>query len=291
MSTGNVHWTKRDDGSAVDLEVLKRKSWPGLTAHFVRIPAPVTYEFKLESSTHYIALHDLYRVDGETIVSGLPPSHSKDLRNKLAFIPAGCACEGWTKIDKSATLIIVTIDQSALSRTSVDLAALPPRIDFDDRMLRWVMLRFQALLDNPSDDIPGYAETLAELLTFDLRRATLASPGADAAPSGLTAKQIQLVTEYMDNHLMEKTTVSELASLLELTRYHFIRSFKQTTGVPPHQFMIRRRVDRAIELLRARTTSIADVADKTGFGSSIQLTRAFRRVVGTTPSAFRRNGR
>jgi AraC family transcriptional regulator len=286
-----VNWTKRSDGSAVDLEVLKRKSWSGITAHFVRIPAPVTYEFKLSSTDHYIALHDLYRVDGETIVSGLPPSHAKDLRNKIAFIPAGCECEGWTKIDKPATLVIATIDQAALPRKSVDLTTLPPRIDFDDRMLRWVMLRFQALLDNPSDDIPGYAETLAELLAFDLRRATLGNARTDMAPCGLTAQQIQLVTEYMDNHLTEKTTVSELAALLELTRYHFIRSFKQTTGIPPHQFMIRRRVDRAIELLRARTTSIADVADKTGFGSSIQLTRAFRRVVGTTPSAFRRNGR
>ena len=79
------------------------------------------------------------------------------------------------------------------------------------------------------------------------------------------------------------------AKLVGLTRFHFIRAFKQAAGVPPHQFMIRRRVDRAQELLAERNTSIAEVADRTGFGSSIQMTRAFRRVIGTTPSAVRRS--
>ena len=60
-------------------------------------------------------------------------------------------------------------------------------------------------------------------------------------------------------------------------------------GIPPHQFMIRLRVDRAKEMLAEGDLSIAEVASQTGFGSPIQLTRAFRRVVGTTPSAFRRD--
>ncbi|MBX9826337.1 MAG: helix-turn-helix transcriptional regulator, partial [Xanthobacteraceae bacterium] len=71
--------------------------------------------------------------------------------------------------------------------------------------------------------------------------------------------------------------------------FHFIRSFKQAAGIPPHQFMIRLRVDRAKEMLAEGDLSIAEVASQTGFGSPIQLTRAFRRVVGTTPSAFRRD--
>jgi AraC family transcriptional regulator len=53
--------------------------------------------------------------------------------------------------------------------------------------------------------------------------------------------------------------------------------------------MIRLRVDRAKEMLAEGDLSIAEVASQTGFGSPIQLTRAFRRVVGTTPSAFRRD--
>src|SRR5476649_2326541 len=80
MSGWNVQWNNRAGGVAIDLDVLKRKSWRGITAHMVRITAPVAYDFKLSSSLNYVALHDLYRVDGETIVSGLPPSFAKDLR-------------------------------------------------------------------------------------------------------------------------------------------------------------------------------------------------------------------
>jgi len=287
MSGWNVQWSNRAGGGAIDLDVLKRKSWLGITAHFVRIAAPVTYDFKLSSSLNYVALHDLYRVDGETIVSGLPPSFAKDLRGKLAFIPAGCDIEGWTKIEKPASIVIVMIDSAVASRQSVDLTQLPPRIDFDDPMLRSLMLRFQAILDDPSLDVPGYAETLAELVTFELARVT-SGQRVLSNQCGLTTSQMRLITEYMDSHLNEKITISELASLVNLTRFHFMRAFKQTAGVPPLQFMIRRRIDRAKELLAERQTSIGEIADRTGFGSPILMSRAFRRVLGTTPSALRR---
>jgi AraC family transcriptional regulator len=288
MPDWNVQWTNRAGGGAVDLDILKRKSWPGITAHLVRITAPVTYDFKFSTSFNYVALHDLYRVDGKTIVSGLPPSFAKDLRGKLAFIPAGGDIEGWTRIEKTASVIIVMIDQIA-GRQSIDLTRLPPRIDFHDPMLRSLMLRFQAILDDSSLDVPGYAETLAELLTFELTRVTGDQPVPQSNQSSLTKSQMRLITEYMDGHLNEKITIATLAALVGLTRFHFIRAFKQAAGVPPLQFMNRRRVDRAKELLAGPPTSVAEIADRTGFGSPIQMTRAFRRVLGTTPAALRRS--
>ena len=133
------------------------------------------------------------------------------------------------------------IDGNASKRLP-DLTALAPRSDFDDQTLRFLMLRFQAILDNPSLDVPGYAETLAELLMFELN---FGRPGEHrqaglnrSPPGGLTTSQLGLVTEYMDRQLNEKITVSELAALVDLTRFHFIRAFKQATGMPPLQFVI-----------------------------------------------------
>jgi AraC family transcriptional regulator len=289
MGGWNLDLVKYPDGGAVDLEIFKRKSWPGVTAHFARIAAPVAYAFKLKSTSNYVVLRDLYRVDGETILSGLPRTFTKDLRGKLAFVPAGCDVEGWARIEKSASFVIVMIDRIEPSRGPVDLTQLAPRIEFDDPALRSLMLRFQAILDDPSLDVPGYAETLAELLTFELIRVTGCQSAMSSSPCGLTTAQMRLITEYMDGHLNEKVTISELAAVAGLTRFHFMRAFKQAAGVPPIQFMIRRRVDRAKKLLAEPHTSIAEIAGRTGFGSPVQMTRAFRRVVGTTPSAIRRS--
>jgi len=289
MATLDIEWSSRPTGGMIDLESLKRRSWPGIAVYAVRIAAPATYDFKLKSPSNYVALRDFYRLDGETHVDGQPPCFTKDMRNKLAFLPAGVEVKGWHQIDKPASVVAVILDRSASARPELDLASLPPRLEFEDPLLRSLILRFQALLTDPSLDTPGYAETLAELVAHELMRSQPAQRGAPASQSGLTASQVKLIVEYMDSHMSEKTSISELAALVDLTRFHFIRAFKQAAGVPPHQFMIRRRVDRAKQLLAEQSTSVAEIADRTGFGSPVQMTRAFRRVVGTTPSAYRRS--
>ena len=280
---------KRPAGGAIDVGELKRKSWPGFGAEHVRIDGPLEYDFRVARPSNHVCLINLYRTDGETSASGVPTTHAKDLRNKLTYAPLDCELEGWCKIEKSAVVTTVSLDPVRSEDAEIDLTQLPPRLEFEDQMLRWVMLRFQALLTDPSHDVCGYAETLAEVLTFDLYRIASGATRRAAEGSGLSPNQVRLVTEYMESHLNEKTTISELAGLVDLTRFHFIRSFKQAAGMPPHQFMIRLRVDRAKEMLAEGGRSIAEVASQTGFGSPIQLTRAFRRVVGTTPSAFRRD--
>jgi len=287
--TKQIERTRRPTGGAIDVSELKRQSWPGFAIEHVRIAAPVEYDFRFPTTTSRVCLLNLYRLDGETTSSEAQQSTAKDLRNKLTFAPAGCEVAGWCKIEKSAVVTSVGIRPGDDGDPSVDLTTLPPRIEFEDQMLRWVMLRLTAVLTDPAHDTPGYAETLSEVLAFDLLRV---ASGAERRPtdcSGLSASQLRLVIDYMESHLNEKTTISELAKLVDLTRFHFIRSFKQSAGVPPHQFMIQRRVERAKEMLAERGHSIADVAAGSGFNSSIQLSRAFRRVVGVTPSEFRRN--
>jgi AraC family transcriptional regulator len=287
MPVCDLQFSKRPGGGVVDLDDLKRRSWPGITAHFIRFAAPTAYEFRTDPSANYIALHDIYRTEGETAVSGLPRGYAKDLRNRLSFAPAGRSIEGWARLAKAGSMVAVYFEQDEASSRAVDLKELPPQIGFEDQALRMGLLRFQAILRDPSLDIPGYAETLGELIAFEIYRIASRQARQQPRQGGLTARQARLVTEYMDSHLTDRMTISELAALVGLTRFHFIRSFKQTAGMPPHQFIIRRRIDRAKELLSEHGASIADVAASTGFGSAVQLTRAFRRIVGTTPSAFR----
>ncbi|MBX9827617.1 MAG: AraC family transcriptional regulator [Xanthobacteraceae bacterium] len=284
-----VERTSRETGRAIDVDILKRRSWSGFTAEFVRISAPALYDFEVDGTWSRISLFDLYRTDGVTTATGLPRSLTKDLRNKLSFVPAGCRAEGWCAIERVGSITSIAIDPGAQFDHHIDVAQLPPRLEFDDPLLRADLQRFQALLSDPALDLPGYAGALMEVLAFDLFRSVAVQPPKLPEAGALSSQQVRLVTEYIDAHLSERPRISDLAALVNLTRYHFIRSFKHAVGMPPHQYMIGRRVERAKEMLANQEQTIASVAESTGFGTSLQLARAFRRVVGTTPSEFRRH--
>ena len=78
----------------IDLDIQKRKSWPGITAEFVRFTPPEEFDFRLAKSSNFIALLNIYRADGETVVPDLPRSYKKDLRNRITFIPHACEIGG-----------------------------------------------------------------------------------------------------------------------------------------------------------------------------------------------------
>jgi AraC family transcriptional regulator len=78
-----------------------------------------------------------------------------------------------------------------------------------------------------------------------------------------------------------------MATVASLSAYHFARQFKAATGLPPHQFVITRRVERTKELLQAGTDlSLAEVAAHAGFSDQSQFTHHFKRLVGVTPGRF-----
>jgi AraC family transcriptional regulator len=83
-----------------------------------------------------------------------------------------------------------------------------------------------------------------------------------------------------------------MAAVARLSVYHFARQFKASTGLPPHQYVILRRVDRAKQLLQAGTDlSLAEVALHAGFCDQSQFSRHFNRLVGVTPGQFRSSAR
>jgi AraC family transcriptional regulator len=77
--------------------------------------------------------------------------------------------------------------------------------------------------------------------------------------------------------------------MVELSRYHFARAFKQSFGIPPHRYHISRRMERAKTLLEERTRSVTEVGLMLGFAETSSFATSFRRTVGVTPSDFRRS--
>jgi AraC family transcriptional regulator len=283
-----IERTSRTTGGPVDFDQLKRRSWPGLSVENVRIAGPSEYDFRLEVSSNFLMLLDLHRVDGETEVTGGLRTHKKNLRHRLTFVPTGAEISGWSRIIKPAAFTALYFDPRLLDENRCDLSQISPLAEFEDHMLRTTMLQFQAILNDPNLDQPGYAETLAILLAFELGRIRSQLKAPAPSGGGLSRRQVHLVLDHLEGHLSENPTIAELSGLLGLSRFHFIRSFKKAVGMPPHQFIMRRRIERARELLTDCDLSISEIAAQTGFGGVAQLSRAFRQIVGTTPTAFRR---
>jgi len=94
----------------------------------------------------------------------------------------------------------------------------------------------------------------------------------------------------MDRTYAEPLDVPLLASIAHLSEAHFIRSFRATFGETPHRYLQRRRVERAMFLLRSTGRDVTEVCLDVGFGSLGTFSRTFHRIVGETPSAYRLRG-
>jgi AraC family transcriptional regulator len=103
--------------------------------------------------------------------------------------------------------------------------------------------------------------------------------------------RLKRVVEYVDLHLSAKITLAELAAVAGLSRMHFASQFRAATNLRPHEFVLRRRVQRAEELLQNTTTPIVEIALSMGFQTQAHFTTIFKRFVGSTPNRWRAVGR
>lgn len=105
---------------------------------------------------------------------------------------------------------------------------------------------------------------------------------------GLAPWQVRKVAIYVDAHLDRTIRNEDLAALVRLNPSHFGRAFRNSFGEPPHEYVIRRRVERAQGLMLSSAASLSDIALDCGLADQSHLTRLFRRVVGESPRAWRR---
>lgn len=135
------------------------------------------------------------------------------------------------------------------------------------------------------------AETLAQALrTHILRRYSNLKPSAARLPTvrgALDARRLERVREFVDCHLGEDLSIATLASQACLSPFHFARAFKSATGTAPHRYVLEQRIARATTLVADGRLGLAAIAHLCGFSSQAHLTRWFKRIVGTTPGAYR----
>jgi AraC family transcriptional regulator len=155
--------------------------------------------------------------------------------------------------------------------------------------LRTAMWAVDAELTSRGAGGPLAAESLANVLAVHLLRHVLAPRRPERGRDGtLPRGRLRAVLEYIEGHLGAGPARGQMAAAARLSPYHFVRQFKRATGLPPHQYVILRRVERAKQLLQAKTgLSLAEVAARAGLSDQSQFCHDFKRLVGVTPGQFR----
>ena len=104
---------------------------------------------------------------------------------------------------------------------------------------------------------------------------------------GLPPVRTQRVCEYIESHLDQKIGLEALAAIAGLSTHHFARAFHQSVGMPPHSYLLSRRLERAERMLRETQLPLSEIAAATGFSDQSHLARHFRRRTGMSPRLAR----
>jgi AraC-like DNA-binding protein len=119
------------------------------------------------------------------------------------------------------------------------------------------------------------------------RLLTLAKKPATRKTTGLVPWRLKRATDYIEARLAQPLRLADIASATGLTRMHFAEQFRAATGLRPHEYVLRRRIEHAQQMLVSKDVSLIDVALSVGFQSQAHFTNIFKRLVGQPPRAWR----
>jgi AraC family transcriptional regulator len=290
---GPLDWRKLFRFDAVLSSV--RLGWVGLEA--ARCREERAFELNPPAITHHwlvLFLRPPEELDlqYEGVKRHVPPP-----AGAISLVPAGSAAR-WRWSGRRDMLGIYLepglVTRVAAEAFDLDPARLtvPPLDSLELPHLRAAIGAVGAELTAGGAGGPLAAESLANVLAVHLIRHILTprSParGRDGA---LPRGRLRAVVEYIEEHLAANPTLEQMAAVARLSPYHFARQFKSAIGLPPHQFAIARRVERAKLLLQGGGLPLAEVAAHAGFSDQSVFCLHFKRLVGVTPRQFRLSAR
>ncbi|SDS53573.1 AraC family transcriptional regulator [Bradyrhizobium canariense] len=273
------------------VEPVKRlgTGWHWWFSENVHVPIGSKIEFRFQGPTHLLALYNEgVRTNGETSIDGLH-SRLRSFVHKLTFVPAGCAYRESHETSSSTRVTFLYLDPAAFRRSDDGEAGFQPRVFFEDSLVWETASKLKNTIESSQAKCMPYLEALSEVLAHELTRVDQeAARDRTVRRGGLASWQARAVGDYIEAHLGEQVCLLKLAELARLSLHHFCRAFKQSFGIPAHQYQVQRRMEVAKLLLADQTTSVTDIAFSLGYAQTSSFSNAFRKTTGWTPTAYRR---
>jgi AraC family transcriptional regulator len=217
----------------------------------------------------------------------------REIAGDLEIVPARTP-SAW-RTDQSGTTLIICVPDALLRIVATQLDRDPASIDIADRfqmrdpIIEHIGWALKADIDAGRVGGRPLRESLGAALAVQLlQRHYHGSLPMRRTRGGLRQEVLERVMSHIEDNLGGKLSLAEIAAVAEMSVSHLKALFRNATGLPVYEYVLRRRVERAQLLLRDQSLPVAHVALATGFSHQSHLARHMQRILGSTPAAVRK---
>lgn len=272
--------------------VHQHMDWGVVRAHFVKRTGLLRQETRIAPEQHALLINLQGDArSGEDYVDRRRVAFRPRRPGSVVFLPADSEWTGWDEGDARGCFLFVSIDRTFSEQTlgADNVGRLQPAIGFRDGMIETSLHRIVAELKNPDPASVIMVESQALQMLVQMVR--LNGVGLAPAKGGLSPFDLKRVVALINARLANPPSLDDLAGEIGVSRRHFFRAFRQSTGKTPFSYLADARLKRAVDLLRETDRSATDIALECGFANSSHFAYAFKRAYGARPVEFRRKWR
>ena len=220
--------------------------------------------------------------------TGLAMSDGRSLPGLVTLLPAGV--RGEVVIRGIGEGMVVYFDGPRRLPSWVSARREREPVTFVDNLIVTLAQQLVVSAGAPGQD-DTYLAVLGNALLGQLRHSLVASaPDEPLRGSRSSLMLVHRAVQHIHQNIGAPLDVAGIAATTGVGVTHFSNTFKQVTGVTPHRYVLRTRIERARELLRMTSLSVGEIAVAVGFAGQSHFCTAFRRETGVTPSRYRRSG-
>jgi AraC family transcriptional regulator len=196
--------------------------------------------------------------------------------------------------ESEVEFLVLSLEEAMFARVlydSVDLHQLEilPQFASSDPLVHHIGLALKSELESQGKGSRIYIESLTTTLCIHiLKQYAVSSTKITTITEGLSNIKLRQAIEYINQNLDKDLTLTEIAAVAGMSIYHFSRLFKQSTGFSPHQYVLNSRIEKSKRLLIKTEEAIEQICQQVGFQSQSHFTNVFRKLIGTTPKAYRK---
>lgn len=250
--------------------------------HLIIIPlghGAVNYEVDLEGRSQVVSFQEKDYASGCIVVFPTTSPygfHSHSTNQVMSWIQ--CYLE---------PLFLAQIAYESVNPARIELL---PTLKKVDPLIHHIGVALKASLEADGVGSRFYADSMATALSAHLlRHYSTRNHCFREYEDGLSKQKLRQAVEYIQAHLGDNLSLSDIASELGMSQYYFCHLFKRSTGVTPHQYLIQQRVERAKHLLKQPERTILSVAMECGFANQSHFAKCFRHYIGINPHQFRQS--